>query len=337
MYVIREKYVPLSGERVVFMNVKDIKTIGMYGAGTIGGGFAAYFALKGLNVNVYVRSEASKERAIPHIQGPIDSYVKLGLLDDGQKIWEKIKITTDPAEAFTGVYFVQENGAENLEQKHEMVAVMEKYMPVDGIIASSSSGTPVTQIASEAQHPERIIVGHPFNPAYLLPLIEICGGEKTSKEVIEQAREFYKMYDKAPCVLNKEKNGFIANRLMHALWREEIALVSEGVCTMGDADDAWTFGPGIRLAAFGPGMNYELGGGELGIKGCGIKFGAMTNAMFATLSNMDKVPDTWPDKSGDDIIVEKENLPDFIGHTNDKIATFRDDLIVSVLKMHRKM
>ena len=153
------------------MNVKDIKTIGMYGAGTIGGGFAAYFALKGLNVNVYVRSEASKERAIPHIQGPIDSYVKLGLLDDGQKIWEKIKITTDPAEAFTGVYFVQENGAENLEQKHEMVAVMEKYMPVDGIIASSSSGTPVTQIASEAQHPERIIVGHPFNPAYLLPLI----------------------------------------------------------------------------------------------------------------------------------------------------------------------
>lgn len=86
------------------MNVKDIKTIGMYGAGTIGGGFAAYFALKGLNVNVYVRSEASKERAIPHIQGPIDSYVKLGLLDDGQKIWEKIKITTDPAEAFTGVY-----------------------------------------------------------------------------------------------------------------------------------------------------------------------------------------------------------------------------------------
>ena len=124
---------------------------------------------------------------------------------------------------------------------------------------------------------------------------------------------------------------------MHALWREEIALVSEGVCTMGDADDAWTFGPGIRLAAFGPGMNYELGGGELGIKGCGIKFGAMTNAMFATLSNMDKVPDTWPDKSGDDIIVEKENLPDFIGHTNDKIAAFRDDLIVNVLKMHHKM
>lgn len=319
------------------MNVKDIKTIAMYGAGTIGGGFAAYFALKGLNVNVYVRSEASKERAIPKIQEPIDSYVKYGIIDDGQKIWDKIKITTDPAEAFTGVYFVQENGAENLEQKHEMVAVMEKYMPVDGIIASSSSGTPVTQIASEAQHPERIIVGHPFNPAYLLPLIEICGGEKTSPEVIEQAREFYKMYDKAPCVLKKEKNGFIANRLMHALWREEIALVTEGVCTMADADDAWTFGPGIRLAAFGPAMNYELGGGALGLKGCALKFGAMTDAVFADISDMKKVPETWADQSGDEIVPLMESFPKVIGNTKPEIASFRDNLIINVLKMHERM
>ena len=319
------------------MNVKDIKTIGMYGAGTIGGGFAAYFALKGLNVNVYVRSEESKERAIPKIQEPIDSYVKYGIIDDGQKIWDRIKITTDPAEAFTGVYFVQENGAENLEQKHEMVAIMEKYMPADGIIASSSSGTKVTDIAAKAEHPERIIVGHPFNPAYLLPLIEICGGDKTSKEVLDQAREFYKMYDKAPVVLNKEKNGFIANRLMHALWREEIALVTEGVCSMADADDAWTFGPGIRLAAFGPAMNYELGGGALGLKGCAQKFGAMTNAVFADISDMKMVPETWADQSGDEIGPLMANFPEVIGHEKPQIASFRDNLIINVLKMHDKM
>jgi 3-hydroxyacyl-CoA dehydrogenase len=293
--------------------------------------------MKGLNVNVYVRSEASKERAIPKIQEPIDSYVKYGIVDDGQKIWDKIKITTDPAEAFTNVYFVQENGAENLEQKHEMVAVMEKYLPVDAIIASSSSGTPVTKIASEAQHPERIIVGHPFNPAYLLPLIEICGGEKTDPAVIEAAREFYKMYDKAPCVLKKEKNGFIANRLMHALWREEIALVTEGVCTMADADDAWTFGPGIRLAAFGPAMNYELGGGDLGLKGCAIKFGAMTDAVFADISDMKKVPDTWADQSGEEIVPLMANFPKVIGNTKPEIASFRDNLIINVLKMHERM
>ncbi len=319
------------------MNVKDIKTIAMYGAGTIGGGFAAYFALKGLNVNVYVRSEASIERATPKVQVAIDTYVKYGLCDDGQKIWDKIKFTTDPAEAFTGVYFVQENGAENLEQKHAMVATMEQYLPEDAIIASSSSGTPVTKIASEAKHPERIIVAHPFNPAYLLPLIEICGGDKTDPAVIDQAIEFYKMYDKAPVYVKIEKNGFIANRLMHALWREEIALVTEGVCSMADADDAWTFGPGIRLAAFGPAMNYELGGGDLGLKGCAIKFGAMTDAVFADISDMKKVPSTWADQSGDEIGPLMEAFPEVIGHDKASIADFRDNLIINVLKMHKRM
>ncbi|MCD7749868.1 MAG: 3-hydroxyacyl-CoA dehydrogenase family protein [Oscillospiraceae bacterium] len=319
------------------MKLEDIKTIAMYGAGTIGGGFAAYFALKGLNVNVYVRSEGSIERAKPKIQEAVDTYVKYGLVDSGDGIWAKIKFTTDPAEAFTGVYFVQENGAENLEQKHQMVATMEQYLPVDAIIASSSSGTPVTQIASEAKHPERIIVAHPFNPAYLLPLIEICGGEKTSPEVIEFARAFYKKYDKAPVVLNKEKNGFIANRLMHALWREEIALVTEGVCSMADCDDAWTFGPGIRLAAFGPSLHYELGGGDLGLKGCAIKVGAMTDAVVADISDMKKVPDTWADQSGEEIGPLMENLPDVIGHTKPEIADFRDKVIIDVLKLHKRM
>ena len=319
------------------MKVEDIKTIAMYGAGTIGGGFAAYFALKGLNVNIYVRSEGSIERAKPKVQVAIDTYVKYGLAASADEIWSKIKWTTDPAEAFTGVYFVQENGAENLEQKHQMVATMEQYLPEDAIIASSSSGTPVTLIASEAKHPERIIVAHPFNPAYLLPLIEICGGEKTSPETIALAREFYKKYDKAPVVLNKEKNGFIANRLMHALWREEIALVTEGVCSMADCDDAWTFGPGIRLAAFGPSLHYELGGGDLGLKGCAIKFGAMTDAVFADISDMKKVPDTWADQSGDEIGPLIANLPPVIGNDKAHIADFRDNVIISVLKMHKRM
>ena len=309
----------------------------MYGAGTIGGGFAAYFSLKGLSVNVYVRSEKSKQRAIPKIKEPIDSYIAHGITSSADDIWSRIHITTDPEEAFTGVYFAQENGAEDLNQKHEMVAVMERYMPPDGIIASSSSGTPATLIAETAKHPERIIVCHPFNPAYLLPLIEICGGEKTSPKVLETARAFYKMYDKAPVVMNKEKRGFIANRLMHALWREEIALVCEGVCSMADADDAWTFGPGLRLAAFGPAMNYELGGGDLGLRGCAIKFGAMTNTVFADISDMKSVPDIWADLSGDAIAPLMENLPDAIGHTKPDIASFRDNTIIELLKLHKKL
>lgn len=319
------------------MNVKEIKKIAMYGAGTIGGGFAAYFALKGLDVNVFVRSEDSIVRARPKVQEAIDSYLKYNLCDDGEKLWAKIKFTTDPAEAFTGVYFIQENGAEDIGQKHAMIEIMEKYAPADAIIASSSSGMSVTDMAAKAIHPERILVGHPFNPAYLLPLIEICGGDKTSKEVIEAAREFYKLHDKAPVVMNKEKRGFIANRLMHALWREEIALVCEGVCSMADADDAWTFGPGLRLAAFGPAMNYELGGGDLGLRGCAIKFGAMTDAVFADISDMKSVPSEWADLSGDSIGPLMENFPDVIGQTKTEAASFRDNLIIELLKMHDRM
>lgn len=319
------------------MQVEDIKKIAMYGAGTIGGGFAAYFSLKGLQVNVYVRSDESAARARPKIQEPIDSYLTHGIAASSEDLWSRIHLTTDPAEAFTGIYFAQENGAEGIDQKHEMVAIMEQYMPPDGIIASSSSGNPATLIADGAKHPERILVGHPFNPAYLLPLIEICGGEKTSPEVIEAARKFYKMYDKAPVVMSKEKRGFIANRLMHALWREEIALVCEGVCSMADADDAWTFGPGLRLAAFGPAMNYELGGGDLGLRGCAIKFGAMTNAVFEDISDMKEVPGVWADLSGDAIIPLMEDLPDVIGHTKPAIADFRDNTIIELLKMHKKM
>lgn len=319
------------------MNVENIKTIAMYGAGTIGSGFAAYFALKGLDVNVFVRSEDSVKRAEPKIQQAVDAYIKYGITTDGTEIWNRIHFTTDPEKAFKDVYFVQENGPEKMDEKHAMIAVMEQYLPQDAIIASSSSGMSVTQIAEGAAHPERIIVAHPFNPSYLLPLIEICGGDKTSEETIKLAREFYKKYDKAPVVLNIEKKGFIANRLMHALWREEIALVTEGVCSMEDCDNAWTFGPGIRLAAFGPAMNYELGGGELGLKGCAIKFGAMTDAVFEDISDMKKVPETWADQSGDEIIPLMADFPPCIGNTKAEIADFRDNLIVSVLKMHEKM
>jgi 3-hydroxyacyl-CoA dehydrogenase len=324
-------------EREITMRAEDIKKIAMYGAGTIGGGFAAYFAMKGLDVNVYVRSQESAERAKKSIQAPIDSYVRYGILDDGSNIRNRIKITKDPDEAFKDVYFIQENGAENLEQKHEMIASMEKYAPAEAIISSSSSGTPVTALAAKAQHPERIIVGHPFNPAYLIPLIEICKGERTEQKYVDLAVEFYKKYDKTPIVLKKEKKGFVANRLAHALWREEIALVCEGVCTMEEADNAICYGPGLRWGIMGPAMGYELGGGDLGLRGCAIKFSAMTNSVFEDISDMKKVPDEWADISGDQVIPLMEHMPDHVGHTKPEIAAFRDYMLIEMLKMHKKL
>ena len=319
------------------IDVNDIKKIGMYGAGTIGSGLAAYFALKGLDVNVYVRSEESIGRAKPKAESAAAAYVKFGLVDSAEKVMNKIHFMTDPEQAFKDIYFVQENGAENLEQKHQMIEVMEKYLPTDAVIASSSTGMPATDIASEAEHPERIMVAHPFNPAYLIPLIEICPGKKTEKKYLEFLIALYKKFDKTPIVLSKEKPGFVANRLAHALWREEVALVTEGVCTIEEADYAVCYGPGLRWGIMGPALAYELGAGDMGLGEMLKRYASSSNAIFADLSNFKETPKEFPDIAKEQMPEFIDNLPDYIGHTKTEIADFRDKMLVEMLKMHKKL
>ena len=309
----------------------------MYGAGTIGGGLAAYFALKGLEVNVFVRSESSIERAKPKVQQAIDTYVKYGICESGEAIWGNIHFMLDPKEAFEDVYFVQENGAENAEQKHEMIKVMEAYLPEEAIISSSSTGMPVSVIAEGAKHPERIIVAHPFNPSYLIPLMEISKSEKTEQKYVDWAVEFFKAYDKTPVVVLKDKPGFIANRLAHALWREEVALVTEGVCTLEDADNAIAYGPGLRWGIMGPAMGYELGAGDMGLGEMLRRYSASSNGIFADLSNFSATPENFPSIAEEQMPQFKENLPEHMGHTIPEIAAFRDQMLVEMLKMHKKL
>lgn len=309
----------------------------MYGAGTIGGGLAAYFALKGLNVNVYVRNKGSIERARPKIQIAIDTYIKHKICKTADEIWSKIHFTTDPKEAFQDVMFVQENGLENIEQKHEMIRIMEEYLPMDAIISSSSTGIPTTVIAEGAKHSERIVVSHPFNPAYLIPLVEICKGEKTEQKYVDWAVEFFEAYDKTPVVLLKEKPGFIANRLAHALWREEVALVTEGVCTIEDADNAIAYGPGLRWGIMGPALGYELGAGNMGLGEMLRRYSASSNAIFADLSNFYETPEVFPNIAEKQMPEFKANLPEHMGHSIMEIADFRDSMLVEMLKMHKKL
>lgn len=325
------------------MKAEDIKKVACYAAGTIGSSFAAYFALKGLNCAVYIQANPDRpdrlERGRQGTMKIVDSLVNFGVItpDKVDEVKSRITFTSDPAEAFAGVGFIQENGPESYEAKQEILAVVDKYAPSDAIFATSSSGLLITEMAKLSKYPERCIGAHPFNPPHLIPLVEMTKGEQTSQEVIDNAVAFYKRIDKEPIVLQKEKLGFVANRLAHALWREEIALVCEGVVTMEEADKAVCYGPGLRWAIFGPGMGYELGGGSLGIKGCGIKFGAMTNMVFEDISDMKTVPPEWPDISGDHIIVEKENMPDFVGHNNEDITKFRDNMLIEILKLHHKL
>ncbi len=314
----------------------DIKKVAIFGGGTIGGGFAAYYALKGLKVEVFEAVDASVEYAKGVISNVCKSYVELGMLENAEDAKKLITISTDPKEVFEGASFIQENGKEDIEEKRKIIAQIEQYAPEDTVIASSSSSIPPSVLAEGAKHPERIIVAHPFNPSYLLPLVEIAGGEKTEQKYIDIAVEFYKDVDKVPVVMKKEKVGFIANRLAHAVWREELAMVMEGVCTLEDADNALTFGPGLRWAALGPALNYELGAGDAGIHGMLEKFAGTAEMVFSDLSDMSKLPDGAGEACEEGMKTLIADLPDNIGKSHEEIAAFRDAMIVSLLKQHQK-
>jgi len=161
-------------------------------------------------------------------------------------------------DAVSDVDFIQENAPERLDVKQQLYQEITAYCPEHTIIASSSSGLKVSDFQKEAQYPERILLGHPFNPPHLLPLVEIVGGNLTDPQILKQASEFYKQLGKNPIILNKEVKGHVANRLQAALWREAFSLVEQGVCSAEDVDVAITSGPGLRWALFGPYINMQL-------------------------------------------------------------------------------
>jgi 3-hydroxyacyl-CoA dehydrogenase len=169
-------------------------------------------------------------------------------------------------EALAQADFVQENGPERADFKIKLFADMDDATPPDSIIASSSSGITASVMQSQCKHPERIVVGHPFNPPHIIPLVEIVSGAKTSPEAVERAIAFYASIRKKPIHLLKELPGHVGNRLQIALYKEVMYLIQQGVLSVSDADDAVSFGPGLRWGVMGPSLQWHLGGGPGGIR-----------------------------------------------------------------------
>ena len=174
--------------------------------------------------------------------------------------------TADPAEAVADADFVQENGPEREDVKHALFAVLDAAARPEVVLASSSSGLLPTMIARGCdRHPERVVIGHPFNPPHLIPLVEVVPGERTSEAAVQQALDFYAAVGKRPIRLRHELPGHVANRLQGALWREAYSLVERGVASVADIDTAIAFGPGLRWAVLGPFVNQHLSGGAGGL------------------------------------------------------------------------
>jgi carnitine 3-dehydrogenase len=207
-----------------------------------------------------------------------------------------LRFTDSLAEAVRDADFVQESAPEREELKRALLAEIDAHAQSDALVCSSTSGLLPSRLQSDMRHPDRFLVGHPFNPVYLLPLVELCGGARTTPEAIARAQEFYKWIGMRPLVVRKENDGFIADRLLEALWREALWLVKEDFATIEEVDDAIRFGAGLRWAMFGTFLIYRLAGGEDGMRHFMVQFGPTLKLPWTRLTNVPELTDELIDK-----------------------------------------
>jgi carnitine 3-dehydrogenase len=244
--------------------VTDVQRVAVVSTGVIGASWAAHFLARGLDVVATDPAPGAEQRLRADVDAHWPTLERLGLVEGASP--DRLTFTADPAKAVSDADFVQENGPEREDVKHALFAVLDTAARPDVVLASSSSGLLPSAIARGCpHHPERVVIGHPFNPPHLIPLVEVVPGEKTSDEAVEKAMAFYTAVGKRPIRLRQEVPGHIANRLQAALWQEAYSLVERGVATVADIDTAISQGPGLRWAVLGPFANQHLSGGPGGI------------------------------------------------------------------------
>jgi len=242
----------------------EIRNVAIVGTGVIGASWAALFLARGLNVTATDPASNAEANLRRYIDAAWKDLTVIGLSPNASR--DHLKFTTDLKQALADADLVQENGPERKDFKIKLFADMDAATPPDSIIASSSSGLTMSVMQSACKHPERCVIGHPFNPPHVVPLVEVVAGEKTSSETVEQAISFYKSIGKKPIHVRKEVVGHVANRLQAALYREIVYLIEQGVLDVADSDAAVCWGPGLRWGVMGPNLLFHLGGGQGGIK-----------------------------------------------------------------------
>ena len=261
----------------------------------------------------------------------------LSSFEEIEKIESRISYTKSIENAVKNTKFIIESGPEKYEVKWSIVNDVEKYASEDAIIASSTSGLLITEIAKNAKHPERFIGAHPYNPPHLIPLVEITKGEKTKDENVQLAYDLYKSIKKEPVILQKEALGFICNRIQMAVYREVSDLVMRGVCSIEDADKAVTYGPGIRWAIMGPSLVFELGGGQGHIDGLMNHLNDSIKLWLNDMTDWKEFPEQFPEIAREGVEESLKNRPKEIGNTDESLAEYRDKMLIEILKLHNKL
>src|SRR6201987_993990 len=310
-------------------NTKPIRRVAIIGTGVIGASWTALFLAKGLDVvatDVAPDAEAALRRFVKAAWPALE---RLGLAPGASQT--HLAFTPDLPTALRTADFVQENGPERIDFKKKLYRQLDELLPPDVIIASSSSGLTMSEIQSDApSHPERCVIGHPFNPPHLVPLVEIVGGAKTSEATIQRAAEFYSSIGQRTVRVNKELPGHVANRLQAALAREVYYLVAEGVVSAADIDTALCWGPGLRWGIMGNMMLNHLGGGPGGIEHFFQQFTGPMTAWWKVLGQPVLTPEV------------QKTLIDSVhaevgSHTIEELEAERDEVLLGLLELRNKV
>ena len=247
------------------------KIVSIVGTGVIGAGWAARFLANGYIVKAYDPKKQSLNQLKINVKIAFKSLKKIGL--NKKASLSNLKIYTELSKALEETTFVQENAPENEKIKKDILQKVDLLVNKNVIIASSSSGLLPSKIQLKCLHPERVLIGHPFNPVYLLPLVEIVGGKKTKPKFLKLAKTFYENVGMKPLMVKKEIEGYISDRLQEALWRESLHIIKDGIATTQEIDDAIVYGPGLRWSFMGVCLTFHLAGGEMGMKHMLEQFG----------------------------------------------------------------
>jgi 3-hydroxypropionate dehydrogenase (NADP+) len=305
-----------------------VERVACVGAGLVGQGWATLFAVKGYAVVLEDLTEEKLDDAMARVESHVRFLAEASLAKDVDAALGRIETTTSLAEAVADADYVQESVFESYDVKKAVYRDMDEAAPGDTILASSTSGLMMTEIQKAAKlHPERCIVAHPWNPAHLIPLVELSPGELTSDETTRRTYTLMESIGKVPVVLRKEVPGFIANRLSVALWREALDLVDKGVASVEDVDKAVRAGPGIRWAIMGPYLTYHLGGGPGGIEYLMRHIGASKAAWLETMAKWTVTPESAVEKA-------IRGVAEMVGDESvEELERWRDDRLVELLRL----
>jgi 3-hydroxyacyl-CoA dehydrogenase len=303
---------------------KPIRRVAIVGTGVIGASWAAHYLARGFDVVANDPAPNAEANLRKYVDDAWEQLKAIGLSAGASR--SRLTFTSNMKEALSNADFVQENGPERQDFKIKLFADMDDVTPPDSLIASSSSGITMSVIQSKCSRPQRCVIGHPFNPPHIIPLVEVVAGAKTSPDAIQQAMKFYASIGKKPILLRKELPGHVANRLQAALYREVAYLIEQDVLSVADADDAVSWGPGLRWGVIGPSLQWHIGGGAGGIQHFMQHLMDPLTGMFKVLGN----PEMTPELKGK---ITAGVLQEAANRSVEQLAQEEDEMLLGLLRL----